>query len=333
MIIKVPNREKFFESLVRFLFFREVKRAYEVTYDRRGNPVTFITKKSKSGKVFRIPIPLARLKEERISDAGKRLVTYNALRLTKRSKRINTGGKSFLNVGMKDLVSVLSFERGLGKDLAEVSKRPDVMACFANMVGRDGYDLERVKLGKDKVDLNLKVWDRKASLGITGSVMREKDKVILNPAELVKVKGDDIEWVKKVAQVMKRSNADEVWAMGKGKVDHVTLCTLGAEFENPKLARTFALTSLYKLKEIKLAREWQIKKIAVRLAQEKTSSLPKILDIFREVLFPRRRGFPTTAGKAGSPADFKRLLELIAPNVMVKYKIPLKGNKFLDSLC
>jgi len=125
---------------------------------------------------------------------------------------------------------------------------------------------------------------------------------------------------------------DEVKVVGKGKADHVLFSMMGAEFENPKEAKLFTALAVSKLKGMKLAREWQTKKILMTIAKEQTQSLPRILEIFRDTMFPRRPGFPTTEGAPGTYKDFKRLLELIFSGGVSRYRIPMKGNRLLDLL-
>lgn len=332
MIVKVKNEDRFFDSLVKYLFFKELKRAYEITIDEKGRPVTFITKRVR-GRLRHIPIPLEKLREEKISSAGKRLVEINTMRLVKQSAKINEGGKSFLRIGMKDLIGALSYEGKIGARLSEVCKAPGAMACAANMIGLDSYDIHKVGLKKGgNVDLDARIWKGDVSLGFVGSIEKEKDRFIMYPARLEKVKGGDVDWAKKVARVFKRSGVDEVRVVGKGKADHVLFGMLGAEFENPKEAKLFTALTISKLKGMKLARDWQVKKIMMTIAKERTQSLPRILEIFRDTLLPRRPGFPTTGGAPGTYKDFKRLLELMFGKGFNRYRIFMKGNKFLDSL-
>lgn len=332
MIVKVKNVDRFFDSLAKYLFFKELKRAYEVKVDEKGRPVTFITKRVK-GRLRHIPIPLGKLKEEKLSDAGKRLIEMNTMKLVGQSAKINEGGKSFLRIGMKDLIGALSFEGKIGARLSEVCKEPGAMACAANMIGLDSYDLRGVKLKKGgNVDLDTKIWKGDISLGFVGSIEKEKDKYIMRLQELEKIKGGDVDWAKRTALVFKRSGVDEVKVVGKGKADHVLFSMMGAEFENPKEAKLFTALAVSKLKGMKLAREWQTKKILMTIAKEQTQSLPRILEIFRDTMFPRRPGFPTTEGAPGTYKDFKRLLELIFSGGVSRYRIPMKGNRLLDLL-
>ena len=332
MVVKVKNEDRFFDSLAKYLFFKELKRAYEIKVDEKGRPITFITKRVK-GRLRHIPIPLERLREEKLSDAGKRLIEMNTMRLVGQSAKINEGGKSFLRIGMKDLIGALSFEGKIGSRLSEVCKAPGAMACAANMIGLDSYDVRKVELKKGgNIDLDAKIWKGDVSLGFVGSIEKEKDKLVMYPRRLEKVKGGDVDWAKRVARVFKRSGVDEVKVAGRGKADHVLFSMLGAEFENPREAKLFTALAISKLKGMKLAREWQIKKIMITLAKEQTQSLPRILEIFRDTMFPRRPGFPTTGEAPGTYKDFKRLLELIFGKGVSKYRIPMKGNKLLDLL-